>query len=83
MGIEAEARVQGTRSKYAALIEEGKSELKNLEAFEAQRKHNYEINKAKVYMEMAQQQNNIVFSGKSGDALISQALDLGDRDNRK
>lgn len=53
MGIEAEARLQATRSKYAALIEEGKSEAKNLEAFEAQRKHQYEIQKAKVFNEFA------------------------------
>lgn len=53
MGIEAEARLQATRSKYAALLEEGKSELKNLEAFEAQRRHNYEISKAKVFQELA------------------------------
>ena len=53
LGIEAEARLQATRSKYAALLEEGKSELKNLEAFEAQRRHNYEISKAKVFQELA------------------------------
>ena len=49
MGIEAEARLQATRSQYGALLEEGRSEAKNLEAFEAQRRHDYEMNKAKVF----------------------------------
>lgn len=71
MEIEAVARLQATRAKYAALVEEGKSELKNLEAFEAQRRHNYEMNKARAYGEFVQNQDNIVISGKSGDALIS------------
>ena len=83
MSIEAEARLQATRSKYAALVEEGKSELKNIEAFEAQRRHNYELNKAKAYGEFVQMQDNIVISGKSGDALINQALDLGERQPQK
>jgi hypothetical protein len=34
-------------------LEEGRSELKNVDAFEAQRKHNYEMRKAKVFEEMA------------------------------
>ncbi len=77
MGIEAEAKLQATRSKYAALIEEGRSEAKNLEAFNAKRRHDYEMNKAKVYQDFASRQNNIVLSGKQGDALITQILDLG------
>ena len=35
MGIEAQSRYEATKAKYAALLEEGKSELKNLEGFEA------------------------------------------------
>lgn len=37
--IESESRLLATQSTYAALLEEGRSEAKNLEAFEAQRKH--------------------------------------------
>ena len=46
MGIESESRYQATKSQYAALLEEGKSELKNLEGFEAKRQHDFEIYKA-------------------------------------
>ncbi len=46
MGIEAEAKYEATKAKYEALIEEGKSEQKNLEGFEAQRRHDYEMAKA-------------------------------------
>jgi hypothetical protein len=35
MGIEADAKYEATKAKFAALIEEGKSEMKNLEGFEA------------------------------------------------
>lgn len=51
--IEAESQLLATSSKYAALLEEGKAEAKNLEAFDVQRRHNYEIAKAKIYEEMA------------------------------
>lgn len=40
------------------------------------------MNKAKVFQELAQQQTNIVLSGKSGDAIINQALDFGDREKK-
>ena len=83
MGIEAEARLQATRSQYGALLEEGRSEAKNLEAFEAQRRHDYEMNKAKVFQEFAKLQNNIVLSGKQGDAMLSQILDLGFKEPKK
>jgi hypothetical protein len=42
-----------------------------LEAFEAQRRHNYEVSKAKVYEELASQNPNIVMSGAAGDAILN------------
>ena len=47
--ITADSKLEATKSKYQALLEEGKSELKNLESFEAQRKHDYEVNKAAIF----------------------------------
>ena len=44
--IEAESRLQATRAMYAALAEEGKAEAANLDAFDAQRRHEYEMKRA-------------------------------------
>lgn len=70
MTIEAESRLQATKAKYAALLEEGRAELKNLEAFEAYRKHNYELAKAKTYEEMSKRNKNIVMSGEAGEGIL-------------
>ena len=83
MSIQAEAQLQSTKAIYAALAEEGKSELKNLEAFEASRRHQYEIRRAKVYEQLAVNQKNIVISGKSGDALINQIVSLSLDEKKK
>ena len=61
---------------YAALTEEGRSELQNLEAFDAQRRHDYEMKRATVFEELARSQRNIVVSGETGDQLLSQLLSL-------
>lgn len=74
--ITADSRLQATKAQYAALTEEGRAEQANLEAFDAQRRHDYEIAKAKVFEEFARNQKRIVVSGHSGDALLSQIINL-------
>ena len=83
MGIEAESKLLATKAQYAALSEEGRSEAKNLEAFEAQRRHAYEMNRAKVFEELALNQKNIVMSGKTGDAILHQLLDFSIDEKKK
>lgn len=46
MEIEAKSRYEAASSKQSAMLEEGRSEMKNVEAFEAQRRHNYEMRRA-------------------------------------
>jgi len=41
--IEAQSKLQATSAQYAALAEEGRAEANNLEAFAAQRRHEYEM----------------------------------------
>jgi regulator of protease activity HflC (stomatin/prohibitin superfamily) len=53
MAIEANSKLISTQSKYAALMEEGKAEAKNLEAFDAQRRYEFELNKAKAFQGLA------------------------------
>jgi hypothetical protein len=65
--ILAESKLQATKAQYAALAEEGRSEAQNLEAFDAQRRHEYELKKAEVYQALARSQKNIVVSGEAGE----------------
>jgi len=70
MAIEAESKNQASKASYAALLEEGKQEAKNIEAFTEQRRHNYEMEKGKVYQIMVRSQKNLVVSGGVGESLI-------------
>lgn len=70
MIIQAKNNLAAQQSKNAALIEEGKSEYKNLEAFNEQRRHQYELKKAAVYQDLALKKKNIVMSGKAGEAML-------------
>ena len=74
--IQAEARLAATRAQYSALAEEGRSEAQNLEAFDAQRRHEFEMKKAAVYQGFAMEQKNIVISGETGDSLLQSLIDL-------
>ncbi len=56
MAIEAKSQFDAAQSKFAAMLEEGRSELKNVDAFEAERRHNYEMRRAKVFEGMAYSQ---------------------------
>lgn len=47
--IEAESKLQAASAQYAALAEEGKAEASNLDAFAAQRRHEYEMKRGRVY----------------------------------
>ena len=70
MGIEAESKLQASRAQYAALAEEGKAEASNLEAFAAQRRHEYEMKRGRVFLELAAHKGNMVVSGETGEALL-------------
>lgn len=72
--IEADSKLQATKALYAALAEEGKAEAANLDAFDAQRRHNYEIRRAMVFEELARSGKNIVVSGETGSNLLSQLI---------
>lgn len=74
--IQADSKLQATKAQYAALTEEGRAENANLDAFDAQRRHEYEMNKAKVYEDLARSQKHMVISGSSGDQLLSQIINL-------
>lgn len=74
--IQAESKLQATRALYAALAEEGRAEGANLEAFDAQRRHEYEMKKAVVFEELAKSQRNIVVSGETGENIISQLISM-------
>lgn len=76
MGIEAESNLQAKKAKSAALLEEGRSEQKNLDGFEAQRRHEFEMEKARVYDTLASNSRNIVMSGDSGESLINSIFDF-------
>lgn len=81
--IEAESRLQATTAQYAALSQEGRAEASNLEAFAAQRRHEYEMNKARIYEELASKQKNIVISGETGDSLLQQLISNGEKKPNK
>lgn len=69
--IEAESRLQATRALYGALAEEGKAEAANLDAFDAQRRHDYEMKRAQVFEELARSGKGLVVSGDTGDSILS------------
>ena len=70
MQIEATAQYEAAQSKFSAMIEEGRSEMKNVDAFEAERRHNYEMRRAQVFEGLMKNQSNLIISGKSGDAIL-------------
>lgn len=70
MEIEAKSRYEAAQSRFSAMIEEGRAESKNIDAFDAERRHNYEMKRAQVYEKIAKKQKNIVINGKAGDGLL-------------
>jgi hypothetical protein len=60
------------------LTEEAKSEAKNLDAFDAQRRHQFEMKKADMFTKVASNQRNMVVSGEAGDSLLKQIINLND-----
>ena len=83
MYIDAQSEFDAAKSKQVATLEEGKAESKNLDAFEAQRRHQYELHRARVFETLALSQKNIVFSGKSGEAMLQALLDNGEKKQAK
>ena len=74
--IEAESKLQATAAKYAGLAQEARSEQANLEAFDASRRHEFELKKAQVYNQLAANQKNIVVSGETGDQILNQLISM-------
>ena len=81
--IEAQSKLQATSAQYAALAEEGRAEANNLEAFAAQRSHEFEMQKGRVFQQLAAKQNNMVISGATGDALLQQLINVSGDGERK
>ena len=79
MFIEAKSRYDAAQARRDAQLEEGQAEMKNLEAFDAQRKFEYELRKTQVYEQLAQFQGNIVISGKTGENMLQSILDGGEK----
>lgn len=47
-----------------------------MDAFDAQRRHQYELKRAQVFDQLASRQKNIVMSGEAGEALLQQLIDV-------
>lgn len=77
--IEAQSNLQATKARCHALAEEGRSELKNLDGFDAQRHHEFELKKAEVYEELARNNRNLVVSGDSGESIINSLFELDEK----
>lgn len=74
--IEAQSNLQATKARCIALLEEGRAEGKNLEGFDAQRQHDFEMKKAEVYQNLAKNNKNLVLSGDSGESIINSLFEL-------
>lgn len=78
MGINAQTDYTKLKAKYEALVQECEAEKSNLDAINAQREHEYQINKANAYNDLSKgSKTQIVFSGSSGENLINKIFDLG------
>ena len=78
MEIEAQSALQAKKATNTALILEGRSEQKNIAAFEAQRKHEFEMRKAQVFNDLASKSSKIVMSGKSAGEMMKNIFDVKD-----
>ena len=77
MEINAKTDNEKSKSKYQALQQECEAELSNLDAINAQREHQFQLNKASAYEALgAGRHTKIVMSGSSGEALIQKIFDL-------
>ena len=74
--IESKSTLMATKAKCHALLEEGRAEMRNIEGFDAQRKHEFEMTKAQVFQDLAKNNKNLVISGDHGDAIISSLFEL-------
>lgn len=81
--IEAQSKLQATSAQYAALAEEGRAEANNLEAFAAQRRHEFEMQRGRVFEQLAGKSKNMVVSGATGDALLQQLINVSGDGERK
>ena len=77
MGIEAQTELDKSKAEYQALIQECKAEKANLDAINAQRKHEYEMKLAEAYKTLGDGRNTkIVMSGENGEKLIDKIFNF-------
>lgn len=77
MEINAKTDNEKQKSRYQALQQECDAELSNLDAINAEREHQFQLNKAAAYEALGAGRNTkIVMSGSSGEALIQKMFDL-------
>lgn len=67
--IEAEAKLEATRSKYEALLKEGKAESQHASSLEPKRHYQLEMAKAEVLEKIAAS-GKMIISGAAGDSLL-------------
>ena len=76
MEITATTELEQAKAKYEALIQECQAEAENLNAINAQRQHNFEMNKAQAYEAMSSgSRTKMVMSGSAGESLIKKLFD--------
>ena len=79
MAINAQTEFEQAKAKYAALTQECSAEEANLGAINAQREHDYQMNRAAAYEALGEGKNTkIVMSGQSGEHLIQKIFDLAE-----
>ena len=77
MEIEQKAKLADVQARYATLQQECAAEQENLGAIDAQRQHDYEMNKAAAYADLAKGRNTqIVMSGASGQNMIDKIFQI-------
>jgi hypothetical protein len=77
MDINAKTNFEKASAKYHALIQECNAEVVNLESFNAEREHMYQMRKADAYATLGHNNSTkIVMSGTSGQNLINKIFDL-------
>lgn len=77
MQIEEQAKLANVQAQYQTLQQECAAEQENLAAIDAQREHEYQMNKAQAYADLANGRNTqIVMSGSAGQNMIDKIFNF-------
>lgn len=77
LGIEAQSELIKQQAAYAALEQECSAEEANLSAINAERQHNYEMNKASAFEGLANgKKTKFVMSGSAGENIINKIFSM-------